>query len=190
MNALRKALLWPVLGALVLAACGGTGTTQDRGVPVEERAIGEEPGAAQAGVEDEEAGADTLGLAGTRTFAGDPLDDPQSPLATRVMYFEFDSSELREEDRSLVEAHATYLAEHPDVSVRLAGHTDERGSREYNIALGERRADAVRQLMSLLGVTEQQVTSISYGEENPAALGHEESAWRLNRRVELDYTVH
>lgn len=179
-----------VLGAMFLVGCGGTGLTQGDGVPVEDRtAAGSELEEDDAGMQELQQGAHTQGLSDTPVFAGDPLDDPQSPLATRAVYFDLDSSEIREEDRSIVEAHATYLAEHPQARLRLEGHADERGSREYNIALGERRANAVYQLMGLFGVDDQQLTSVSYGEERPAALGHDESAWQRNRRVELEYTA-
>ena len=87
----------------------------------------------------------------------------------------------------VIEAHAAYLSEHAGASVTLEGHADERGSREYNIGLGEKRALAVRRLMSLLGATGPQIRTISYGEERPADAGHEESAWQLNRRVEIVY---
>lgn len=190
MSGFGKVILILVPGMVLLASCGGSGLTQDAGVPVEDRTaagIGLEED--ELGTQDAQEGAYTQGLSDTRTFAGDPLDDPESPLATRIVYFDLDSSDIRDEDRSIVEAHATYLAAHPQARLRLEGHADERGSREYNIALGERRTNGVRQLMGLFGVDEQQLTSISYGEERPAALGHEESAWQLNRRVELEYTA-
>ena len=103
------------------------------------------------------------------------------------VHFEFDSSALDRESRALIEAHATYLATNPDVLLGLEGHADERGTREYNLALGERRGQAVRRMMRLLGVDSRRLTAISYGEENPVATGHDESAWRLNRRVEFLY---
>jgi peptidoglycan-associated lipoprotein len=112
---------------------------------------------------------------------------PGSPLSKRVVYFDFDRSDVREEDRPVVEAHAAYLAANPGTPVILEGHADERGSREYNLALGERRAISVRQLMAVLGVSNDQVQVVSFGEEKPANEGHDESAWTLNRRVELTY---
>ena len=118
-----------------------------------------------------------------------PLDDPAGVLATRTIYFAFDSSEVPESERTAIEAHARYLSEHSGALITLEGHADERGSREYNIALGEQRADAVRRLMMLLGATNPQIRAISYGEERPAADGHDESAWQLNRRVEILYRV-
>ena len=117
----------------------------------------------------------------------DPLDDPNSLLAKRVVYFDFDKSDIKPEFRDILNAHAEYLANHADVSVTLEGHCDERGTREYNIALGERRANAVQRMLTLQGVAASQINTISYGEERPAALGHDEDAWALNRRVEFIY---
>ena len=116
------------------------------------------------------------------------LSDQNSPLAKRVFYFEFDSSELSAEDRDALNAHADFLANHPEISVVMEGHADERGTREYNMALGERRAKAVMQLLVLQGASRDQLQSISFGEERPVALGHDESAWRVNRRAELLYS--
>lgn len=189
MSGVSRVMLVLSLGAIFLGGCAGTGVTQD-GVPVEDRtAAGSGFEGDDGGTEDFQQGAYTQGLSDAPAYAGDPLDDPESPLATRVVYFDLDSSDIREEDRSIVEAHAGYLTTHPEARLRVEGHADERGSREYNIALGERRANAVQQLMGLFGVDEQQLTSVSYGEERPAALGHDESAWQLNRRVELEYTA-
>ena len=141
-------------------------------------------GKSQAGsTADQRFGATTGG-----SFAGDPLNDPNSPLSQRVVYFDFDSSEVSTADRNIISAHAEYLANHPNVAVILEGHTDERGSREYNIALGERRARAVQQLMLLQGVAQKQIQVISFGEERPVALGHDEASWHLNRRVEILYS--
>lgn len=116
------------------------------------------------------------------------LNDPNSPLSQRVLYFELDSSQINEEDRNTITVHAEFLAAHPEITVVLEGHADERGSREYNIALGEKRAKSVKQLMTLQGAAESQIQVISFGEERPVALGHEAAAWKLNRRVEILYT--
>jgi peptidoglycan-associated lipoprotein len=116
------------------------------------------------------------------------LNDPNSPLSQRVLYFELDSSQIKDEDRDILAVHAEFLAAHPAITIVLEGHADERGSREYNIALGEKRAKAVKQIMTLQGVTENQIQVISFGEERPVALGHDSSAWSLNRRVEILYT--
>ena len=116
------------------------------------------------------------------------LNDPNSPLSQRVLYFDLDSSQIKDEDRDIITTHAEFLAAHSEITVVLEGHADERGSREYNIALGEKRAKVVKQLMTLQGVTEAQIQVISFGEERPVALGHDSSAWNLNRRVEILYT--
>jgi len=117
-----------------------------------------------------------------------PFDDPSNPLSKRTVYFDFDSSEIKPADRDVVIAHAQYLASHPQSKVTLEGHADERGTREYNIALGERRAKAVKQFMLLQGASQGQIDTNSFGEERPVALGHDESAWSLNRRVEIIYS--
>lgn len=116
------------------------------------------------------------------------LDDPDSPLSVRVLYFPLDGVAISNEDRDVIAAHARLLSSNPDVTVVLEGHADERGTREYNLALGERRAKAVQQLLVLQGVAQSQIQVISFGEERPVALGHDEEAWRLNRRVEILYS--
>ena len=117
----------------------------------------------------------------------DPFEDPDNLLSKRVVYFDFDSSTVKEDALPIIRAHADYLAANSQVHFTLEGHTDERGTREYNLALGERRADAVRRLLIANGVSPSQVKVVSYGEERPAVLGHDESAWRMNRRAEFVY---
>ena len=113
---------------------------------------------------------------------------PDGPLGSqRVIYFDFDSSDIRNEYVDVIAAHGKFLAANATVRVRLEGHTDERGSREYNIGLGERRAQTVRRALALQGVQESQITTVSYGEERPAAAGSDESAYSKNRRVEIVY---
>ena len=107
--------------------------------------------------------------------------------ADRVVYFDFDSAEILPQSQSVVDTNARYLSGNPRIITQLEGHTDERGSREYNIALGERRANAVRQVMIARGVSPQQIRVISYGEERPAASGQDEQSYALNRRVEIVY---
>lgn len=103
----------------------------------------------------------------------------------RVVYFEFDSSELKPEGQTLVDAWGAYLAANPGIKVRLEGHADERGTREYNVALGERRANTVQQALTARGVGARQLSVSSFGEERPVALGHDEASWSQNRRVEF-----
>lgn len=132
--------------------------------------------------------ATTSPLPGRGDVTGDPLqDDPEGASLTRVLYFDFDSSEIHPDDRVLVEAHAQYLAGRSDVQLILEGHADERGSREYNVALAERRAVVVRDMLRLLGAPDDRVSAVSYGEERPIALGNDEESWALNRRVEFNY---
>ena len=108
-------------------------------------------------------------------------------LDQRIVYFDFDMSELRADARDVVTAHGRYLASNPGTRVRLEGHTDERGTREYNIALGERRAQSVRALLMLQGVAAGQIDLVSFGEERPAVSGDSDEAMAQNRRVELVY---
>lgn len=117
----------------------------------------------------------------------DPFEDPNNLLSQRVVYFDFDSSSIRDDALPLIRAHADYLASNSQVNFTLEGHADERGTREYNLALGERRADAVRRMLIANGVSPAQVRVVSYGEERPAVMGHDESAWGMNRRAEIIY---
>ncbi len=112
------------------------------------------------------------------------LDDP---LGQRVVYFDFDSANLTPEAQRIVEAHAQYLAGNPGMAVVLEGHADERGTREYNLALGERRANSVSQIFQSSAFLQMLSRTISYGEERPVSMGQDEGAWSLNRRVEILY---
>lgn len=115
------------------------------------------------------------------------FSDPSSPLSKRTIYFKYDSSQVLNEFIPVIEAHAQYLMNHPNQSITLEGHSDERGSREYNIALAEQRAKSVFKMLQLIGVMSNQVDIVSYGEEKPVALGHNDDAFALNRRVEVVY---
>jgi peptidoglycan-associated lipoprotein len=114
--------------------------------------------------------------------------DPNNLLyRERSFYFDYDGSSLRGQDQRLVEAHGGYLAGMPTLQVRVEGHTDERGSREYNLALGQRRAEAVKSALMVLGVRDSQVEAVSFGKEKPRAMGHDEADWAQNRRVDIVY---
>ncbi len=117
----------------------------------------------------------------------DPLNDPKSILARRSVYFEFDRSSINESDVPVVEAHGKYLVDHSGRTVRIEGNCDERGGREYNLALGQRRADAVRERLKVLGVAAGRVETISLGKEKPRNAGHTEAAWAENRRADIIY---
>jgi peptidoglycan-associated lipoprotein len=118
---------------------------------------------------------------------GPEFSDPNNPLSRSIIYFTLDSSEIQPDFIPIVNAHAQYLAAHPSQRVTLEGHADERGSREYNIGLGEQRGKMVSSKLTLQGVGDSQLDVVSYGEEKPAAFGSDESAWEQNRRVELVY---
>jgi peptidoglycan-associated lipoprotein len=177
---MRKGLntiLFLIFSAAFLAACEGTtGTTKDDSTLTSSSGSGSSSDSAT-----------TSATGSGSSWAGHPLDDPNSLLAKRTVYFNFDESVIIESDRPILEAHAQYLSENPGAAVTLEGHTDERGTREYNLALGEQRAISVRQFMSLMGAAGQQMRTLSYGEERPAALGNTEEAWALNRRVVIVY---
>ena len=116
-----------------------------------------------------------------------PLKDPNNILSKRSVYFEFDSFVVEDKYKSLIDAHARYMAANRSAKVTLQGNTDERGSREYNIALGQKRADAVKRAMTLMGVQEIAVETVSFGKEKPRREGHDEGSWAENRRVDILY---
>ncbi len=105
----------------------------------------------------------------------------------RIIYFDYDMSKIKPEYQKVLKNHAAYLSEHPETAVRLEGHADERGSREYNLALAERRAESAKKALTNIGIFNSQLSTLSYGEERPAALGHNEKSWWKNRRVEFIY---
>lgn len=177
---MNRPLRWLLLLTLTLVLAGCATTEDD----IDDAEMAEIDQAAATGVT---AGAEAAGAAGTTGFEGEPLEDPSSPLSERVIYFDYDSSTLSTESMNLLEAHAAYLADNPNRQMLVEGHTDERGSREYNLALGERRAESVKQALLLAGARDSQVSTVSYGEESPAAGGSTESAWAQNRRAELVY---
>jgi len=133
---------------------------------------------------------DTSGVENADATAGD-TDASMGPsgelLSKRIVYFDFDRTDIRADSQGVVAAHAAYLSKNPNQKVRLEGHADERGSREYNIGLGERRGQSVRRALALQGVAETQLTTVSYGEERPAVAGSDEQAYAANRRVEIVY---
>ena len=145
------------------------------------------PPASEVGAGSEASGAGANGAAAGQNGDDETAGPQAGLLAKRVIYFDFDSSEIKGDGTDIVGAHAKYLASNPSARVRLEGHTDDRGSREYNIGLGERRAQSVRRALLLQGATEAQLSTVSYGAERPAVAGHDETAWAKNRRVEVVY---
>jgi peptidoglycan-associated lipoprotein len=124
-----------------------------------------------------------------QTLSGNSLKTGQAAaIDKRSIYYDFDSFALKSEFKPVVEAQASYLKQHPRAQVRIEGNCDERGSREYNLALGQRRADAIKNLLELVGVSDGQIEAVSYGKEKPKALGHDEQSWSQNRRSDFEYT--
>jgi peptidoglycan-associated lipoprotein len=161
---------------LAMGACGSKPPKPSSAPPMETN-----PGASSEG-------ANSATAAGRDLGSQEEVGGPQGGLlATRIVYFDFDSAVIKGAGVEVVGAHAKYLAANPQARVRLEGNTDERGSREYNIGLGDRRAQSVRHALLLQGVSDGQLTTVSYGEERPADPGHDESAWAKNRRVEIVY---
>lgn len=169
-----------LVAVLVTAGCSSLNKKNASGAAIENRGI-------SSGEMSDIDAARSKGV-GDGTGAGAAeLNDPNSPLAVRIIYFDYDSSDIRQDFQSIVAAHAKFLASHPQTTITLEGHSDERGSREYNLALGERRALTVRRQLVLLGATAGQIRTVSYGEERPVAEGHDEAAYGQNRRAEIVY---
>jgi peptidoglycan-associated lipoprotein len=176
---MKKAALY-LLVAAVAAACASKETRQEPSVSDRSSAV--PPTAASAG------SSATQRQSPTQPLAGNPLVDPNSPLAKRSVYFDYDSNAVKDEYRGTVQAHSRYLTgDKRDARIRIEGNADERGSREYNLALGQRRAEAVKKVMTVLGVGDARIETTSYGEEKPKAPGHDEAAWAENRRADIKY---
>ncbi len=169
-----KRLLVPALLSILLAACSSTGP-EATGAQVEDRSTG------GAGVTTVTAGSPT----GSSIAA---LTDPNNILSQRSVYFDFDSYVIKAEAKSLVEAHARFLVQNPEMRMLIQGNTDERGSREYNLALGQKRSDVVKQALLLLGARESQIESVSLGEEKPRCESSTEDCYAENRRSDMLYS--
>lgn len=127
------------------------------------------------------------GGASVRDLSGEPWNDPKSPLYKRSIYFDYDSSVVKPEYQATLQAHANYLKSNKARAIRIEGNTDERGTTEYNLALGQKRSEAVRKSLSLMGVDDSQIEAISFGKEKPKATGNTEAAWQENRRADIQY---
>ncbi len=202
-------ILLPLLIVLTLTACSSAGpvaSIEDRNQAAKSAHTGQSAGNAASGAAaNAEKGVETSALppesASGTEMDGKPLDgsvegkagvdprkDPASPLSKRSIYFDYDSNVVKDDYRSVIEAHAAYLVAHKDAKVVLQGNTDDRGSREYNLALGQRRAEAVRKALSLLGVGDGQMEAVSFGEEKPRAVGETDEAYAQNRRADIVYS--
>ena len=175
---------WIVI-AFVMALIAGCKSTEEKPAPVEE-------GAPTATAPTPGTGATTSPVPGGAVtgapggpYSAAALRDPNNILSKRSIYFDFDEYAIKDQYRPIIEAHAKYLQANRSARATLQGHTDERGTREYNIALGQRRADAVKKLMVLLGAQEIQIETVSFGKEKPRREGHDEASWAENRRVDI-----
>lgn len=187
----RHLQLWIALlcAAVFLSACGGGQGLPGKGATTPS-AGSSSSGNGQTSSTGQQANVNVRALQGIPRGDRHLFTDPNNPLSTLTIYFPFDSSAIAPKYSKVIEAHAEYLANHPKVHLRLEGNTDERGTREYNVALGERRAQAVKQALTLAGAGGGQISTISYGEERPAVLGHTPADYAKNRRVDFIYTNH
>ncbi|MAA76031.1 MAG: peptidoglycan-associated lipoprotein [Salinisphaeraceae bacterium] len=189
----RKYALRLVFASLVIALAGCAGNEPlpdepvDAPVPQQAEQRPASSGGTASGPQIDASRLNERGLQGIPMEDRAMFLDPNNPLSTRIIYFDFDSSQIPARFEQAITAHANYLANHRNITLRLEGHTDERGTREYNVGLGERRAQAVERGLTLSGAGAEQITTLSFGEERPAAFGSDDSAYDKNRRVELIY---
>jgi len=169
-----------IVVAVAIAGCASKEERQD--TPVTDRSSGVTPPMAN-----NNAGSTTMPNRQT-DVRGDPLHEPGNILSKRSVFFDYDSNAVKDEYRGLVQAHSRYLGDKRDSKIRIEGNCDERGSREYNLALGQRRAESVKKVMTVLGVQDMRIETVSYGEEKPMANGHDEQAWSQNRRADIKYS--
>ena len=180
-----KKALWSVVFALSLTACG---TTAQKPAAVEDRSTTTTtpPGNPIRGAET--SGVDPNAVSGSALSKNDPRQDPANPLSKRSVFFDYNSFEVKDTYRPALEAHAAYLMSKRDAKVIVQGNTDDRGSREFNLALGQKRAEAVRKALAVLGVADGQLEAVSFGEEKPRTEGDTEAAYADNRRADIVYT--
>ena len=171
-----KSLAFIVSSAALLSACSSP-------VKLNEAPVVERPVERAAPV----AAADSRDIRPVETGAVDPLNDPKGELAKRSVYFDYDSFVVRDDGKPIVEKHSAFLNKNKTRKVLIQGNTDERGGTEYNLALGQKRAEAVRRAMGSMGVSESQMEAVSLGEEKPKAIGANEAAWAENRRADIVY---
>jgi peptidoglycan-associated lipoprotein len=184
MRAKLTSLFTAIAAAALMAACASTTSDDQTAAPVSgPGGAGGKPGGVTT--------APVSPVDVTKGRAGSPEADPrvkQGPLAQRSIYYDLDKFDIKDEYRGMVESHAKYLRENPAARMLIQGNTDERGSREYNVGLGQRRADGVKRMLVLLGARDGQIESVSLGEEKPQAEGHNEDAWAKNRRSDMLYS--
>jgi peptidoglycan-associated lipoprotein len=179
-NAMRQIAIAAVSTVVFLAACATTSDTAPTPAPVDS-------GKPPAQVQTQPVKPVDVGGAPSSTPLS-PLKDPKNILSQRSIFYDYDKFDVKDDYRAMVEAHARYLRENPGARMLIQGNTDERGSREYNVGLGQRRSDGVKRMLMLLGARDNQVESVSLGEEKPQNDGHNEAAWSKNRRSDILYS--
>ncbi|PQO97437.1 peptidoglycan-associated lipoprotein Pal [Massilia phosphatilytica] len=170
-----KSVAFIVAAAALLSACSSTKLQE--APKVEEKPVAQAPTPP----------VDNREVRPVETPSVDPLNDPKGVLANRSVYFDFDSYVVRDDGKPVVENHSAYLTKNKQRKILIQGNTDERGGTEYNLALGQKRAEAVRKSMAALGVSDGQMEAVSLGKEKPKAAGHDEAAWAENRRADIVY---
>jgi len=179
-------LVIAMLPVLLLIGCGSKEVKETPTAPAEENRVVVGGGATTASPAEGERLPEEK-KAETPVEEKAPVQEGKDLLSERKIYFDYDKSDIKDDYKPILEAHAKYLINNPNVSVVIEGHCDERGTREYNMALGERRANAVFQFLTLQGVNKNQMRTVSFGEERPDVEGHDESAWKWNRRAVFVY---
>ncbi len=179
----NKKLLGSLLMVMALSACKSTPMAEKPAAVEDKSPQAAAPAAAESAAAPE---ADTAGVQAT-AVSGNPLTDPNNILSKRSIYFDFDKDTVKEEYRALVEAHAKYLAGNSNAKVTLQGNADERGTREYNLSLGQRRSVAVKKALNLLNAQDKQIETVSYGEEKATPNCKDEACHQQNRRVDIVY---
>lgn len=178
-----KRFLFSIISSLVLVAtlvaCGSNVKLQD--IPVEDKSVASSQADAAAAAAAASRGVAPVQIGATDASAAGPVN------TAKIIYFDFDSYVVKPEFQSVIEAHAKYLNANKSRKMAIEGHTDERGGREYNLALGQKRAESVRRALGLLGVTDSQVEAVSFGKEKPAVSGFDEASMAKNRRAEINY---
>lgn len=182
-----KRLILALAATAILAACSSSPTKEQEGAAVEDRSGAAASSSSQQQKPQTQTTGPTSKPLESSGMSGNPLKDPSNILSKRSIYFELDSNVVKDEFKPVVSAHARYLQQNPNTKMTVQGNADERGSREYNLALGQRRADAVKQAMQLLGAQADQIETVSFGEEKPRATGHDEKSWYENRRADIVY---
>jgi peptidoglycan-associated lipoprotein len=193
---MRSSKFFAVLLASLIALSACSSVQLDKKAPVDDRTGSNastassndsaKTGAANDGSADSRAG-DKNAQSNQNGQNADPLNDATGMLAKRSVYFDFDSYVVKDEFKPVIEAHSQYLIKNADRKVVIQGNTDERGGSEYNLALGQKRAEAVRRALNLLGVADSQIEAVSFGKEKPKATGSNEAAWAENRRADIAY---